>query len=209
MVSLSRDFKPAVGPSDNLTLYTDMLFVLVMHDVFTVSEGVQLLRDVEGRKGKQSDVLTARAVRYYARTGMVQPSAGRLDGARGARLYTLTDVATLRLIWLLRSGKWSQRVGEDSLRPLHERAVWGLLIYRGAEVRRILTAKLGVIAIEHLAELSPGQEQPHDRQPVRLPAAFVVEGLAAAAHRHRRNAPALWTGMVWMDATEAAQQVTA
>jgi DNA-binding transcriptional MerR regulator len=101
-----------------------MLPLIALMDIFTVADVVRLLERVQGRP-----VWMARAVRYYvARTGMVEPSH-RIAGDRGARLYTLTDIALLRLAWLLRERY-----------KLHERAVSGVLVYRGDEVRALLTA---------------------------------------------------------------------
>jgi len=81
--------------------------------IFTISEVARLLRAVDGR-----GAFTARAIRYYARAGVMEPTA-RVPGARGARLYALTGVALLRLLW--RPRKWQ----------LSERVTWALFVYRG------------------------------------------------------------------------------
>lgn len=60
-----------------------------METVLTVAEVACVLRAVDRRR-----TMTARAIRYYARTGMVEPT-GRVAGERGSRLYTLTDVGAV------------------------------------------------------------------------------------------------------------------
>jgi hypothetical protein len=155
-----------------------------MIDIFTVADVVRLLERVQGRS-----VWTARAVRYYARTGMVQPSH-RIAGDRGARLYTLTDIALLRLAWLLRE-RWQ----------LHERAVWGLLVYRGAELRALFASGRGTIVVDDWTAVSPGAELARMTVPIRIPVSFVLEGLASAAIAYRRRHQQLWTGAAWVSAS--------
>src|SRR5690349_2199928 len=103
--------------------------------VFTVIETAAILQRVEGRQR----ALSARGVRYFDRAGMLQPSA-RMPGERGARLYTITDIAMLRLALLLRH-RWK----------LSERAIWGVLVYRGDEVRAQVESGRGTIEINDLA----------------------------------------------------------
>jgi hypothetical protein len=152
--------------------------------VFTVREVAQLLRRLDGRAAA-----TERAVRYYARTGMVRPSGGRLEGDRGARLYTLEDIALVRLIGELR-------------KKAHERAVWGLLVYRGAEVRQQLGSGRGAVILDDPAAMSVGDERAPTASPIRIPVALVLGGLRLAAERLRNQRPKLWTGSAWVKPTE-------
>src|SRR5258708_4937976 len=103
-------------------------------DVFTVCEVAALLRAVDGR-----EAFTARAIRYYARAGVLAPS-GRAKGPQGARLYTLVDVGLLRLLWLLQH-KWQ----------LSARVTWALYVYRLGELRSRLEAGDGAIEISESA----------------------------------------------------------
>ena len=157
---------------------------------FTVADVVRVLRALEGRAGG----LTADAVRYYARTGMVPPSA-RLAGLRGARVYTQTDLALLRLVCRLR------RQG------LHERALWGLLVYRGDEVRAQLSEGTGEIRVDDAAQLAVGPRGASASSPVYVSVAALLHGLAEACGRYRVARPALWTGSQWRSAALVAHQV--
>src|SRR5438034_871093 len=108
--------------------------------VFTVTEVARMLRALEGRFA-----LTPRGIRYYARTGMVEPSERTATG-RNARLYIVTDVAVLRLVCQLKR------------RHIHERAIWGVLVYRGAEVRALIQRGQGELVFDDPVTLSVGQE---------------------------------------------------
>ena len=162
-------------------------------DVFTVAEVAMLLRDVDGRHA-----FTPRAIRYYARAGVLEPS-GRVAGDRGARLYTLEDVAMLRLLWMLQR-KWH----------LSERVVWALFVYRHAEFRAQLASRAGVIEILESAAVSRGAEDARTIQwPVRVPVSFVFERLQTKASALRRRRPKVWTGLGWTSPIEAAAMVSA
>src|SRR4051812_28236072 len=100
-----------------------MIYLVAVEMVLTVSEVARVLRAFEGRFA-----LTPRGIRYYARSGMVVPS-GRLRAsktARATRLYSFEDIALLRLVCRLHR------------QHVHERALWGLLVYRGEELRRMI-----------------------------------------------------------------------
>jgi hypothetical protein len=164
----------------------------VVDSVFTVADVARVLRSVEGRYA-----LSARGIRYYARTGMVAPT-GRLKpgkAARATRLYTVVDVALLRLVCRL-----------HRLRA-HERAIWGLLIYREAELRRVLAAGTGTIAVETPAALAITSEDVAVPKPIRIEVASLMSGLPERLAAYRRRRPKLWTGLAWVDAAEAAAQV--
>jgi DNA-binding transcriptional MerR regulator len=171
-----------------------MLFLFVVETVFTVSEVARVLRQLEGRFA-----LTPRGVRYYARTGMVVPS-GRMTArknARTTRLYSVVDVALLRLICQL------QR------QHVHERAVWGLLVYRGDELRQLIANGAGTCVVDDRAALAVGTE---DRQPprrLRIDIAFLLRGLGDRLTSYRRVHPKVWTGLAWIEASAAAEQVHA
>jgi len=154
-----------------------------METVLTVAEVARVLRAIDGRHA-----MTARTIRYYARTGMVEPT-GRAAGARGSRLYTLTDVALLRLAVRLR------REG------VHERAVWGLLIYRGNELRALIASRGGTLTMADRRVLSIGTEQPAAR-PVSISVASLLDGLDRRVHAHRTAHPNIWTGAAWVPASQ-------
>jgi hypothetical protein len=160
--------------------------------VFTVNEVARLLRSLEGRYG-----LTARGIRYYARAGMVVPTGRMRAGkrARATRLYTVNDVALLRLVCRLRR----QRA--------HERAIWGLLVYRGEELRTLLAQGSGVVTVDTPAALAITTEDPRTRKPIRIEASSLVGGLAERLARYRERNPTLWTGLAWVDAGKAAEQI--
>jgi len=160
--------------------------------VLTVGEVAQVLRAVEGRFA-----LTARGIRYYARSGMVVPS-GRLRAgkrARATRLYTTEDVALLRLVCRLHR----QRV--------HERAVWGLLVYRGQELRQLIRAEGGLLAVDTPAALAITSEDPTTPNPIYLDIATVVRGLEDRLVAYRQRNPRVWTGLAWVPAHEAVREV--
>jgi len=154
-----------------------------METVLTVAEVARVLRAVDGRHA-----ITARTIRYYARTCMVEPT-GRAAGARGSRLYTLTDVALLRLAVRLR------REGA------HERAVWGLLIYRGDELRTLIASGSGTLTVADPRVLSIGAERLTAR-PVSISVASLIDGLDRRVHAYRTAHPNIWTGAAWAPASQ-------
>lgn len=170
-----------------------MLYLLAVETVLTVMEVARVLGALEGRFA-----LSPRGIRYYARTGMVTPS-GRLretKTARATRLYTVTDVALLRLVCRLRR----QRV--------HERALWGLLIYRGDELRGLLEQGMGRLEVTTPAALAITSYDPATPKPIRIEIASLVSGLAKRLAAYRLRHPELWTGLAWVDAAAAAKQMT-
>jgi MerR-like DNA binding protein len=169
-----------------------MLSLVLVETVLTVSEVSRVLRALEGRFA-----LTPRGIRYYARSGMVAPS-GRLRAgkrARATRLYTVEDVALLRLVCRLHR----QRV--------HERAVWGLVVYRGEELRRLIRAGEGVLAVDTPAALAITAEDPTTPKPIRVDIATLVAGLEQRLVAYRRRNPDVWTGLAWVPAHEAVREV--
>lgn len=165
-----------------------------METVFTVSEVARVLRQLEGRFG-----LTPRGIRYYARTGMVVPS-GRMTArknARATRLYSLVDVALLRLVCQLQR----QRI--------HERALWGLLVYRGDELRQLIQQGQGECVVTDRAALAIGDEDPSTPRRLRIDVASLLRGLEARLTTYRRVHPKVWTGLAWIDADTAREQVNA
>jgi hypothetical protein len=166
-----------------------MLSLVLVESLFTVLDVAKILRAVEG-----CAALSARMIRYYARTGMVTPSAGRLRAtkrARATRLYTASDIALLRLVCRLRR------------RGVHERALWGVLVYRGDELRARLASGDGEIVIDDRAVLRVGDESATQPAPIRVPVAPVVRGLAERLTAYRRRQPKLWTGLAWVPAADA------
>lgn len=163
-----------------------------METVFTVSDVARVLRQLEGRYA-----LTPRGIRYYARSGMVVPSGRMRAGkaARATRLYTIVDVALLRLVCRLHR----QRV--------HERAIWGLLVYREAELRQMLERGTGFIVVDTPAALAITSEDSTTPKPVRLDVESLTAGLAHRLDAYRVRHPKVWTGLAWIDAAQAAQQV--
>lgn len=167
-----------------------MLCLVSVEIVFTVSEVARVLCALEGRFA-----LTPRGIRYYARTGMVSPS-GRMRAGRTARatgLYTLVDVALLRLVCQLHR------------RRVHERALWGLLVYRGDELRSLLARGRGELVVSTPAALAIGSEDPTVPRPIRIDVAPLVHGLFERLSAYRLRRPKLWTGLAWIDAAQAAQ----
>ena len=77
---------------------------------------------------------------------MVPPSA-RLAVPQGARVYGHADLALLRLVCRLRR------------QHVHERAVWGLLVYRGEDVQARLSAGTGEIRVDDAAQLAVGPQE--------------------------------------------------
>jgi hypothetical protein len=169
-----------------------MLSSVSVRSVYTVSEVAHVLRALEGRFA-----LTPRGIRYFARTGMVVATGGRLKRsktARTTRLYTVVDVALLRLVCRLHR----QRV--------HERALWGLLVYRGAELRQLLERGEGTLTIETPAALAIGSEDPTTPKPIRIDARALLAGLTERLIAYRHRNPDVWTGLAWIPATVAAQE---
>jgi hypothetical protein len=171
-----------------------MLSLLAVEPVLTVAEVARILRVLEGRFA-----LTPRGIRYYARTGMVVPTGRLTKGAtaRATRLYALEDLALLRLVCRL-----------HRLR-VHERALWGLLVYRGDELRALLRRGSGELIVDTPAALAIGSEDPAVSPPLRIDIASLMKGLPERVASYRARNPRVWTGLAWMDATEAAAQVMA
>lgn len=151
-----------------------------------------MLRALEGRFA-----LTPRGIRYYARTGMVEPSGRMANGktSRATRLYRPVDVALLRLVCRLHR----QRV--------HERALWGLLVYRGDELRHLLAIGSGELVVDLPAALAIASEDRVAPKPVRINIASLVSGLAERLAAYRQRHPEIWTGLAWVDAAQAAKQI--
>lgn len=168
----------------------------LVESVYTVTEVARLLRQIEG-----ASALSARAIRYYDRCGMVSPSGGRLKKSktsRAARLYTTIDIALLRLVCRLRR------------KGVHERAAWGLLVYRGDELRRLLAQGHGDLIVETPAALAIGSEDRSTPKPIRIDVTSLLSGLAERLTAYRRRNPEVWTGLAWIPAMEAmARRVSA
>jgi DNA-binding transcriptional MerR regulator len=161
--------------------------------VLTVSEVAKVLRRLEGRFG-----LSARSIRYYARTGMVTPTGVMRESerARATRLYTTIDVALLRVVCRLQR----QRV--------HERAIWGALVYRGDELRHLLTTQQGEFVVDIPAALAITSEDRTLPKPIHLEVTSVMSGLAERLAAFRRAEPKVWTGLARMDAADAWAEVS-
>lgn len=170
-----------------LTLFTDMLSYVLVETVFTVSEVARVLRALEGRFA-----LTPRGIRYYARTGMVEPSERTATG-RNARLYRVVDIALLRLVCRLKR------------LHVHERAIWGLLIYRSDELRARLEEAHGELVLDDPVTLAVGVEN-QQRQPIRIPLTDFVGAVERRAHAYRTRNPDVWTGTAWIPAAVAATE---
>jgi DNA-binding transcriptional MerR regulator len=170
-----------------------MLYLLAMEPILTVTEVARVLRALEGRFA-----LTPRGIRYYARTGMVEPSGRMLKGktSRTTRLYDVVDVALLRLVCRLRR------------QQVHERAVWGLLVYRGDELRQLLASGSGELVVDVPAALAMTSEDRALPKPIRIHIASLVSGLAERLAAYRQRHPEIWTGLAWVDAAQAAKQLT-
>lgn len=171
-----------------------MLSLVAVETIFTVSEVARVLRQLEGRFA-----ITPRGIRYYARTGMVVPS-GRMTArknARATRLYTLVDVALLRLVCQLQR----QRI--------HERALWGFLVYRGEELRQLIAQGVGTFTVDDRAALAVGTEEGPVLRRLRIDVGSLVRGLAERLASYRRAHPNVWTGLAWVPAATAAEQVHA
>src|SRR5262252_951817 len=137
---MRRGQRVAVVDFIDLTIFTDMLILVGVNPVLKVAEVAGLLSILEGRFG-----LTPRGIRYYARTGMMEPSARTAEGRR-ARLYTIEDVVLLRLVCRLKRLR------------VHERAIWGFLVYRGEELRQKIRTGTGVLVFDDPVTLSVAQE---------------------------------------------------
>lgn len=161
-----------------------------METVFTVADVARVLRSVEGRYA-----LTPRAIRYYARAGMVVPTGRLRPGktSRATRLYTLVDVALLRLVCRLHR------------QHSHERAIWGLLVYRESALRQMLERGTGTIIVDTPAALAITSEDAAAPPPIRIAVASLAGGLAARLEAYRQRHPKLWTGLAWIDAAQAAE----
>jgi DNA-binding transcriptional MerR regulator len=171
-----------------------MLGLLAMAPILTVAEVARVLRTLEGRVA-----LAPRGIRYYARTGMVEPSGRMLKGktSRTTRLYDVVDVALLRLVCRLRR------------QHVHERAVWGLLVYRGDELRELLASGSGELIVDVPAALAITSEDRTPPKPICIDVASLVSGLAERLAAYRRRHPEIWTGLAWVDAAQAAKQMEA
>jgi hypothetical protein len=171
-----------------------MLRLLAVEPVLTVTEVARVLRTLEGRLA-----LTPRGIRYYARTGMVEPSGRMTKGkaARATRLYRPVDVALLRLVCRLRR----QRV--------HERALWGLLVYRGDELRQLLASRSGELVVDLPAALAIASEDRTLPKPIRIDIASLISGLGERLAAYRQRHPEIWTGLAWVDAAQAAKLMEA
>lgn len=145
----------------------------------------QLWRALEGRCA-----LTPRGIRYYARTGMVEPTDRTATG-RNARLYRVTDIVLLRLVCRLKR------------LHVHERAIWGLLIYRGDEIRARLEEAAGELVLDDPITLTVVQESA-TRRPIRIPLTDFVGAVERRAYAYRQRNPEVWTGAAWIPATDAA-----
>src|SRR5215471_7657544 len=167
-----------------------MLRLVDVNPVLTVAEVARLLRALEGRFG-----LTPRGIRYYARTGMAEPSARTADG-RHARLYTVEDVVLLRLVCRLKRLR------------VHERAIWGFLVYRGEELRQKIRDRASVLVFDDPVTLSVAQESAKPRAiTIALPDFVAAIETRIASYRQRN--PELWTGTAWIPASELKTQVSA
>jgi DNA-binding transcriptional MerR regulator len=169
-----------------------------MDRVFTVAEVARLLKAIDGR-----NALTRRAIRYYDRSGMVQPS-GRLPGRRGARLYTLIDIGLLRIAWLLRARF-----------QVSDRGAWAILVLQGDTLRQHLATGEGGVTVDDPTPLRSrgAEDQRADRPicvsaPIRLSTALALPpALVRHAMTLRREQPELWTGSAWVEARAVLETV--
>jgi DNA-binding transcriptional MerR regulator len=168
--------------------------------VFTVAEVARLLEQEDAEKP-----MTPRAIRYYARSGIVRPT-GQFPGNHGSRLYTLADIGLLRTIWLLRH-------------RLHmsDRAVWAIAVIHGEKIRQQVTEGVGSVVIEPASQMfSRGREDQRKSlaidvlDSVRLPVKLIVPpSLERRARTMRAEARQIWNGSRWFRADEAAQEAIA
>jgi DNA-binding transcriptional MerR regulator len=160
-----------------------------VNPVLTVAEVARLLRCLEGRFG-----LTPRGIRYYARTGMVEPSARTVEG-RHARLYAIEDLVLLRLVCKLKRLR------------VHERAIWGFLVYRGEELRQRIREGRGTLVFDDPVTLSVGQES---AKPCAITIALsgFIEAIQTRVAAYRQRNPEVWTGTAWIPAADLTRQVS-
>src|SRR5262245_14421939 len=88
-------------------------------DCLTIGETIEVLRRLDGLRGLD---VSARQLRYWDRTFDLR-AARATNGRNGARTFTKTDVAMIRLVRRLRRDDVSSR------------AIWALLLHRGSELR--------------------------------------------------------------------------
>ena len=87
---------------------------------------------------------------------------------------------------------------------VHERAVWGLLVYRNDELRALLEAGVGVLTIDDPRALSIGTEQPTAHR-LSIPVASLLHSLAPRIRAYRTAHPNVWTGSAWVSAARLAE----
>lgn len=109
-------------------------------------------------------------------------------------MYTVADIALLRFVTRARRAPWC----------LPERAVWGVLVYRGDELRALMTSGTGVVVVDDPPASRIGlRARGHASRS--MPVADLVAGLDQAAARYRRRRQHLWTGAAWILATPDRQ----
>lgn len=165
-----------------------MLWLTVVKEIFTVAEVAEVLLSLE-----KTFALTPRGIRYYDRTGMVSPTGGRVKvttRARATRLYTVADIALLRLVCRLHR------------RGIHERALWGLLVYRQHELRRLIACGHGELVIDTPAALAFVSTDKRTPAPIRIDVAKLLGRLTGRLAAHRRRRPWIWTGLARVPVAE-------
>jgi hypothetical protein len=133
-------------------------------------------------------------IRYWDRPGGIQPA--KVEG--GSRLYTLVDLALLRLVgWL------HPKVSRFQLRAT--------LAYSGGELRTSLPVRSNTVFVmtpTTAATLTSWPRVSSTSSPLTaiVPLKDVWAGLPAAARNWRTNHPKVWAGH-WRPAHEAARLV--
>lgn len=156
-----------------------------MREMLTIREVVDLVGRLDNRKGL---AVTARQLRYW--DGTLALGAKRAaDGQNAARMFTLEDVAVVRLV---------RRLQRDGVR---DRAIWALLVIEGEELRGALhrgTSRVLWVESNGRTHLLSGREAAS--QPLRecYPLADVVDGLPEALRQLRAGEAEAWNGAAWV-----------
>lgn len=158
--------------------------------VLSIADVVAVLRRVEDARS-----LTPRQVRYLDAQGVVTPSGRPTDGTNEARLYTLADVAALRLVL---------RVSRVFDGPAW--AVRAALLYQ-PEIRQALAQPRpkGVVGVRFTSvRLYDSEARARaDGALDRVLLSELTAGLRGAVRRLRRERPDVWDGRRLVPARQA------
>ena len=165
-----------------------------MSNVLTISEVVEVVRRLDGRRGLS---VSARQLRYWDAT-LSLGAKRAADGHNAARMFTLEDVAVVRLV---------RRLQRDGVR---DRAIWALLVIAGEELRAALhrgTSRVLWVESNGRAHLLSAREAASKPPRECYPLADVVNGLPEALRQLRAGESEAWNGAAWVPVQALAASV--